>query len=144
MAQTPNDLSEAEALRREILSLREKAECIATELGARARRAFDIKARLREHRAPLIGLGGGIAALAMVFVVVKIERGRRARRLSVRMGQKVSALRQMVAHPEHVVRRRPGWQPDYGKVLTALLVTGISVALRVVSKRVLQPRRLTA
>lgn len=134
MAEAKNGMSEADALQREIIALREKAESIATELAHRARHAVDVKARLRENRAPLIGVGVGVVALVTVVTLVKVRHARRYRSLPARLGRKLSAFGRILREPEKVVHHKRH-QPDYSKVMTALLLAGISLGTRLVIRR---------
>ena len=135
MAEAKNSMSEADALGREIIALREKAEMIATELSHRVQHKFDVKARLRENRAPLIGAGVGVVALLTVVTVVKIRQARRHRSLPERAKRKLSALAMIVREPEKIVHRTKRHKPDYGKVFTALILAGISLGTRLVIRR---------
>jgi hypothetical protein len=128
-------MTEADALQREIVALREKAELIATELSHRVQHKFDVKARLREHRAPLIGAGVGVVALVAVVTLVKIRNARRYRSLPDRARRKLSALASIVREPEKILHRTKRYKPDYGRVMTALLLAGITLGTRLVIRR---------
>jgi hypothetical protein len=136
MAEAKDSLSEADALQREILALREKAESVATELSHRFQHAFDIRARLREHRPQLIGVGVGVAVLVTAFTLFKIRRAREQRTLAARLGRKWQALRQIVGNPERIVHRTKRYKPDYGRVFTALLLAGVGIGTRLVLRRI--------
>jgi len=136
MAEAQNSMSEADALQREILALREKAESVATELSHRFQRAFDVRARLREHRPQLIGVGVGVAVLVTTVTLLKIRSARRQRSLPERIGRKWHALRQIAFEPEKIVHRTKRYKPDYGKVITALILAGIGIGSRLVLRRI--------
>jgi hypothetical protein len=135
MAEAKNSMSQADALQREIMALREKAESVATELSHRVQHAFDVKARLRENRGPLIGAGVGVAALITVVTLLKIRSARRYRSLPARMGRKLEALGTILKEPEKIVHHTKRYKPDYSKVMTALLLAGISLGTRLVIRR---------
>jgi hypothetical protein len=136
MAEAKNGMSEADALQREILALREKAESVATELSHRVHHAFDVKARLREHRAPLIGVGVGVVLLVTTVTLLKIRAARRNRSLGARVQRKLAAFGQIVREPEKIVYRGKRHTPEYGRVLTALILAGIGIGTRLVSRRI--------
>jgi len=136
MAEAQDSMSEADALQREILALREKAESVATELSHRFQHAFDIRARLREHRPQLIGVGVGVAVLVTAFTLFKIRRARQQRTLPARIGRKWGALKQMLGEPEKIIHRTKRYKPDYGRVFTAMLLAGIGIGTRLVLRRI--------
>jgi len=133
MAEAQNGMSEADALQREILALREKAETVATELSHRFQHTFDVRARLREHRGSLIGVGVGVVAIATAVTLLKMRSARRRRSLPERLGRKWQALRQIALAPEKIVHRT---RPDYGRVFTALILAGIGIGTRLVLRRI--------
>jgi hypothetical protein len=136
MAEAQDGMSEADALQREILALREKAETVATELSHRFQHTFDVRARLREHRGSLIGVGVGVVAIATAVTLLKMRSARRRRSLPQRLGRKWQALRQIALEPEKIVHRTRRYKPDYGRVFTALILAGIGIGTRLVLRRI--------
>jgi hypothetical protein len=124
--------SDADALRKEIALLRERAECLLGELKVRARQATDLRAQVREHPAAVTLVGATLGALAGLLAF-RIVRARRETRFLPRMRRKAAALGQLLAHPEAAVR--PRQTPLWDKLLRAMLLTTVTVATKTIAKR---------
>jgi hypothetical protein len=125
--------SEGSALQQEILELREQAERVASELLHRVRHVFAVRERLRENRGPLIAVGAGVAVLVTGIALIKLRHARGQRTLRARFSRKLGALREILREPEKITRRH---HPDYGRIMTALILAGIGLGTRLVFRRI--------
>jgi len=67
-------------------------------------------------------------------MLVKISNARRYRSLPARLGRKLEAFGSILREPEKVVHHK-SHQPDYSRVMTALLLAGITLGTRLVIRR---------
>jgi hypothetical protein len=144
MGKIPVDDVKADAIEREIDTLRQRTQDLIVELEDRVGRvknrvvhvkelARDVPSQLRSHAKTVAGVGTGTLAMIGVGVWLLLRKRNQERRFSNRMLRRARGYRALIADPQRALAAR---EPALGqKLMAALVITAAATVVRKLIER---------